>query len=301
MPQTALVADQPGLSLQPLGAVGLQALAVENQACTALLSLQGAQILAFQAAGQAPLLWCSEQAVYQPGRAIRGGIPLCFPWFGDHPSDPALPAHGFARLLPWALCEVDSRPTQHRLRFELASSAQTRALWPHDFLAQLEFTLGAELELRFSLHNRGSTLLSCELALHSYFAVQNIAQLRVEGLEGLAFADKLQPEAGLGRESQALRLGGETDRVYQGLNGCLSVVDEVAGRRIQISAQGGGSAIVWNPGPEKSARLADMGDAAWRQMLCVESGQVAPAAWALAPGQSATLTLRLQVDEQRGA
>jgi glucose-6-phosphate 1-epimerase len=280
--------------LQPvaLGSAGLSGWKIATPHCRALVSAQGAQVLEFQAVGKKPLLWLSEAAAYQPGRAIRGGIPLCFPWFGPAP-DAAGPAHGFARLLDWQLAEADARPEALHLLFRLGASAATQALWPHEFEATLAMTLGRVLQLQLAVANTGSDAFSFTFAFHSYFPVSDIRRAQVDGLDGTPWLDQLDPQRTQHIQQGPVTFAGETDRIHLHTAGEYCLVD-AAGQAIRVSAPSCRSAVIWNPGPEKAARLADMAPDAWQRMACVECGNVDSDTVTLPAGASKLFTLLLE-------
>lgn len=283
----------PGMRELPLGEHGLTAWAIDTPACSALVSAQGAQLLAFQPRGGAPLLWQSPTAVLQPGKAIRGGIPLCFPWFGPHPDTPALPAHGFARVRPWRLRAAETQGEDLHLALDLEADADTWRLWPFDFRAELQMTLGRTVRLALHVSNPRPSPLRFSFAFHSYFALQDCARARVEGLEGSVRLDQLDPTRRRTRQQGPLRFAGETDQVFLGVTGDLRLVDEAADTSVRIAAPGCRSAVAWNPGPEKAARLGDMPAAAWTGMACVETGNLEEDAVSLAPGETGRFGLLL--------
>lgn len=277
-----------------LGADGLRAWKIASPLCHALISQQGAQVLAFQATGKLPLLWRSEQALYVPGKAIRGGIPLCFPWFGPHPQDRDKPAHGFARLRPWTLLQAENKGDTVHLGFRLQSDVYTRAFWPHDFVATLNIALGRALALQLSVENTGSEDFELGFAFHSYFQVANIHRARVDGLEGSTFIDQLHPARARFRQEGPLRFSGETDRVYLHTPSQCFLVDEAGAQAVRISTHDCRSTVVWNPWQAKTARLADMRPDAWREMVCVESGNVEDDRVILPAGASKAFSLLLE-------
>lgn len=278
----------------PLGLNGLRGWKIATPFCRALVSQQGAQLLEFQAVGKKPLLWLSEQAAYAPGRAIRGGIPLCFPWFGPHPQDPAKPAHGFARSQRWALAGAETVGETLQLSFRLAASPETRALWPHEFIATLTMILGRTLTLQLMVENTGGQDFRFCFAFHSYFPVGDIRQTRVEGLEGCQYIDQLAPDRAPRRQSQPIRFEAETDRIYLHTPDRYCLVDEDQGQAVRITAQGCRSVVVWNPWDAKAASLADMADAAWQHMVCVESGNLESDAIVLPAGASKAFSILLE-------
>lgn len=274
----------------------LPALRVHNPHCSALFSLQGAQLLSFQPHGKAPLLWLSDQALYIPGKAIRGGIPLCFPWFGPHPEDARKPAHGFARQKEWQLLEASDTPEGSWLVFGLSDDAASRQLWPHAFAATLAFLLADTLTVTLGVRNTDSRDFHFGFALHSYFPTTDIRQTLVDGLEDCAFIDQLKGDALFPAESAAIRFSSETDRIYEGASGRYRIRDEAEQQGIVLNAPGCHSAIVWNPWAEKTARLADMSAQGWQQMLCVECGNTGRDGITLRPGEKREFSLQISDD-----
>jgi glucose-6-phosphate 1-epimerase len=273
-------------------APGLSALLIENTFCRATVTLQGAQLLAFTPQGGRPLLWLSERAMLAPGKAVRGGIPLCFPWFGPHPDDAAKPAHGFARNRLWQLEAARAAADGgHVLRLALEDDAATRALWPHAFRAELELQLGRQLQLQLTVSNRDPQPVSFSFALHSYFPVGDIAQVGVQGLDGVPYIDQLEPSRALRVQQGDIKFVAETDRIYLGAAGHYRIVE--ADRVLTVTAENCHSAIVWNPWQEKTTRLADMAGDAWRRMLCVECGNAESDRVTLGAGESRRFALRI--------
>lgn len=283
-----------GLTEISLGDHGLRGWQVDTRLCRARISQQGAQLLEFQARGREPLLWLSPRATFIPGKAIRGGIPLCFPWFGPHPGRPDLPAHGFARQRDWQLTEASATSDALQLEFSLVSDAGTRALWPHDFAATLRMRLGRSVALQLTIANTGSQEFRFEFALHSYFPLTASRAARVEGLDGSLCLDQLDPTREHQHQQGELRFQGETDRIFLHTSGQYCLVDERSERILRIDAPDCRSVIAWNPGPGKTARLADMPPEGWQIMACVESGNVEADAVTLAPGAARAFGLRLE-------
>lgn len=279
------------------GEGGIKALQVRNAFCSALISRQGAQLLAYQAHGRPPLLWLSERAIYRNGKAIRGGIPLCFPWFGAHPQDASKPAHGFARVRDWHFDGMASGAAGNELYFSLRQDEATQQLWPHLFRLELRLTLGASLQLELDVHNSGEDAFTYSFALHSYFPVIDIADAEVRGLDGSVCTDQLAPATQPVPQRGTVRFAGETDRIFNAATGHYLLVDRRQGREIVIRAGSCASAVVWNPWQDKAARLADMDPSAWRHMVCVECGQIGREAVTLQPGAVARHSLYLDSHE----
>lgn len=279
------------LSFGP-GPSGLPLALITNAQATATVALQGAQLLAFQPHGEQPVLWVSSHANYLPGKAIRGGVPICWPWFGPHPSDPTLPQHGFARTSIWTPILSTARDDgATELQLALRDSAATRALWPHAFAILLTISVGSVLQLSLDIHNTGDEPFVSSGAFHSYFAVGDATALRVEGLDGHHYFDQLDGQTR--QQHGPVLISGETDRVYRDAPGPLTIVDPLLGRHIRIDSAGSDSAVVWNPWIEKAQRMADFGDDEYRAMLCVETANARDDARTLAPGNSHLLEARI--------
>lgn len=283
-----------GVTAIALGDQGLRGWQIATPVCRAVLSQQGAQVLEFQAAGKPPLLWQSPQATRQPGKAIRGGIPICFPWFGPHPTDAGKPAHGFARQRDWALANARQTPDALLVELTLAADDTTRELWPHDFLASLRISFGSRLALQLSVANTGTTPFRFAFAFHSYFPLADSSRACVYGLEDSVCIDQLAQDRTRSRQTGAVRFSGETDRIFLQTAGECRLVDELRNQAVLLSAPDCHSVIAWNPGPDKTARLVDMPPDAWRTMACIESGNVEDDAPELPPGAKQTFTLVLE-------
>ena len=293
------------------GPGGLVFVGVDNRHARATLCLQGAQLTHWQPHDQAhAVLWLSDAARPAPGKAIRGGIPVCWPWFGapvagaaDPP--PGGPAHGFARTRAWqfdAAHELADGAT--RLHLSLADDADTRALWPAAFALALHITVGRTLRLELVTRNTGVTEVTIGEALHTYFRVGDIGAITVGGLAGAGYFDAASAAAGGAAphvrppgapESDPIRFTGEVDRVYDNAGLC-HVDDPQLGRRIHIATSGSGSTVVWNPWEAKAERLGDLGPLGWRAMVCVESGNARDRVVRLRPGASHALCARYHVE-----
>jgi glucose-6-phosphate 1-epimerase len=287
------VLEAPGV--ERVQVQGMPAVRVESQSASGLVFLQGAQLAAWQPAGQAPVIWMSDNAVYAPGKALRGGVPICFPWFGAHAEHPEFPAHGFARTKPFeyrgARLDANGRT---ELAFLLESDEQTRVWFPHAFSAQLEIAFGERLGLRFSVTNHDPEPFTFEEALHSYFAVADVTQTSVRGLEGALYVDKVREQGVFTEGPRELRFVAETDRVYTSAATC-TIDDRVGKRSLMVEKENSGATVVWNPWRERAAQMSDLGAAAWPGMLCVESANVGKTRVTLPPGESHRLEVAISV------
>lgn len=277
------------------GGLPVAVLASPHGSCE--VSLYGGQVLRYKPLGHAPVLFVSRQAVYERGRAIRGGIPVCWPWFGAHPEDPQRPSHGFARLIPWALRAAEYGAQETEITLAVEDDEQTRGWWPNPFALSLRVVLGPYLRLELTTRNTGGAPFTITEALHTYLQVRDVAQVRVAGLEEAPYYDLCD-----GRSHPAAPLPvtftGEVDRVYADAAPSCRVEDAGLGRRIVVSKRNSRATVVWNPGEEKARRMPDLGEGAFRQMLCVETANARDAALALRPGEEHTLAMGLQVELQ---
>ena len=256
------------------------------------LALQGAHLLACQLPGGNPL-FLSSSAAYAPGRSVRGGIPIIFPWFGDAPAASGLGAHGFARTSIWTL--IDQSADGRSVSLELTDTEATRALWPHAFRLVARIQVGDTLEIELESTNTGDAPFEFESALHTYFAVTDTATTKLHGLEGATYLDKPDGFRPKTQGPDALQFSGEVDRVYSSNDATLRIEDRPAGRSLHISKRNAHTTIVWNPGPEKGCALSDLGPE-WNRFVCVESANAGTDAIRLDPGAVHTLCATVRFD-----
>jgi glucose-6-phosphate 1-epimerase len=252
---------------------------VDHPRARALLTSQGAQLLAFTPAGEKPVVWLSEEAAFQQGVSVRGGIPVCAPWFGDLEKNPdavragytgtRAPAHGLVRGVPWSLESVGEDDTGVRVCILLERSAAALRDWAAPLTFRVEYTIGRELHarLRVTAPEQPTTV---SLALHTYLAVSDVAEVEISGLEGIPYHDALDRWRAKVEESP-VRLEGEVDRVYEGVSRASVVHDRGWGRRVVVEHENAKSAVLWNPHVAKTARLSQMKPDGWRGMLCIET------------------------------
>ncbi|MDD3935344.1 D-hexose-6-phosphate mutarotase [Rhodoferax sp.] len=267
------------------GSGDLPIVEIQTLLASARVALQGAHLLAWQPAGAAPVIWLSQAAVFAPGQPIRGGVPVCWPWFGAREG---LPMHGFVRTRMWQVrATALDADQQVVLRLGLQDDADTRALWDHAFDLELELTVGTTLTLKLTSRNTGDQPFTLTDALHTYFCVSDIHQTTVQGLDGCDYLDKVQNFAQL-RQSGPVEFIGETDRIYVNTTADCVIDDRVQQRAIRVGKNGSRSTVVWNPWSDKV--FADMAAGEYRQMLCVETCNAGPDQVTLAPGQSHLLS-----------
>jgi D-hexose-6-phosphate mutarotase len=273
---------------------GLIEAVVGIPAAQARIALQGAQVLEFRPTDEAPLLWLSENAIFEEGRGVRGGVPICWPWFGAHP-DPKLPAHGFVRTRPWHLMETAIERDGVRLRFGIEDDTSTCELWPYPFRLRYEVHVSERLELRLVTHNVGSEPFSITEGLHTYLRVGDLNEVTVRGLEGCYYMDKTRGFA-RGYQDAELRFSGETDRIYLGSASEVVVDDPALDRRIRVAKSGSHSTVVWTPWMEKAMAFPDMRREAYKDMLCVEATNAGEDVITIEPGQRRTLSTTLSLE-----
>ena len=261
------------------GDAGLPMLLVENRQARAVIALQGAHVMSFQPKGQREMLWVSPKTLFESGKPIRGGIPLCLPWFGPHSEDKTW-LHGFARTRQWTLVGSNTLADgATRLVLELSGDATLCALWPHDFLFHLEIVVGKTLRLEMTVENRGQAPAPLAFAFHTYFAVPDVAQAVISGLEGTSFIDKTD---NLARKTQQgeFTISAMTDRVYLDVPAKQRIKSEDGAITIESPSR---CAIVWNAW-HNDKNIGDIGEGNHVGYVCVERGDAADYAVTLAPG-----------------
>lgn len=257
------------------------------------VALHGGHVVHYGQLGAPPVLWVSREAIYAAGKALRGGIPVCWPWFGPHPTDPGRPAHGLARTRLWAVAGGERTSDGVRLLLTLRDDEATRALWPHPFALTLAVTLGPALDVALTMRNTGAAPFRCGGALHSYFTVADVTHARIMGLDGRGYFDQLSG----GDEVQVgpVTIGAEVDRVYADDGPACVIEDPALGRRITVTKAGSRTTVVWNPWVEKALRLADFGDDEYHTMLCVETAMARHDSVTLAAAEEHTLRATIAV------
>jgi D-hexose-6-phosphate mutarotase len=269
---------------------------VDAASARAEIYLHGATVTDWTPRGSEPVLWVSSESHFTRERPIRGGVPLCFPWFGSAAGHPELPPHGFARLSDWSLVGAHDDGGDVTLRLALTERDAAGACgWPHRFEALYTIVVGARLSLALTVTNTGTDGLVFEEAFHTYFGVREIGATEVTGLEGTAFLDQLAGPEPMGGEPHAVRFEAETDRIYLDADAPTTVRDLRAGRSVLITKGGSETTVVWNPWITKAADLSDFGDHEWKTMVCVEVCNIGDAAIRLAPGGSHTMTAMFEL------
>ncbi|MGD0892930.1 MAG: D-hexose-6-phosphate mutarotase [Terracidiphilus sp.] len=285
----------PGIAQLVTGNGGLRKLCVTASSASAEIYLHGAQVTSWQPHGETQVLFLSEQSHWQDGRAIRGGIPICFPWFRAKADDSKAPAHGFVRTKEWQLDSVTANEDRSvTVDLSTESDETTRRLWPHEFRLIHRITIGKTLRLELIVRNTGSVPLRFEEALHTYFRVSDAQAVRVHGLDRFAFLDNTD---GNREKTQTgdLVFKAATDSAYINAHGAAALIDPALHRTLRTEKENSATTVVWNPWQQGAAALADLGDEEWRQMACVEASNILSSVVSLGPGHEHTMRATLTV------
>jgi glucose-6-phosphate 1-epimerase len=297
MPSTLVRTTLPPNASLAAGEGGLPKLTIANEQARAEIYLHGAHVTAWQPRGHADVLWMSSQSYWQDARPIRGGVPICFPWFGPHASDGSAPGHGFARLLDWTLVDArDDAGGATQLAFRLVGPSPPPAAWPHVCEAVFRVTIGTALTMALEVSNPGRDPFTFEEALHTYFAVQDVRAIAIRGLEGVDYLDKVGGTTRRNQGADPIRFTAETDRVYLDTQATCTIDDPGLGRRIVVRKTRSDATVVWNPWVAKAKAMPDYGDDEWPGMVCVETCNVNVHAVTLAPGARHALAATIDVE-----
>jgi glucose-6-phosphate 1-epimerase len=283
----------PGVVRIARGNGSLPKILIETKAATAEIYLYGAQVTSWVPAGADEVLFVSEKSHWEAGRAIRGGIPICFPWFRAKADDKSAPSHGFVRTKEWRIESISAEAEDSvRVCLSTESDESTRRWWPFDFRLDYRITVGAKLRLELVMKNSGQSALRFEEALHSYFKVGDVEQVRVRGLDGAIFLDNREGNREKIQRGDVVLLR-QTDNAYANANGMAEIIDPLLGRTLKTEKLGSNSTIVWNPWSDGASSMADLSEHEWRQMLCVEGGNILTSAVSLDPGQSHSMAIAI--------
>ena len=250
---------------------------------TAKVSIYGAQVLSFIPKGKDDLLFVSSKSFYQEGKAIRGGIPVCWPWFNAHPTDSTKPSHGFARISSWEVLYTKKEGDEVVISLGLKSDDRTKGFFPYDFEAVLEVTIGKSLNVELTTKNVDSKPFDVSAALHTYFNISDIATIKLHGLHKTAYKDDVLGIDAV-QEDEMVTFSGRTDRRYKETAGEVSIID--ADKTIKVGKKGSKITAVWNPGAELASQMADLGNEDYKKMVCVESANSLNDTITLQPGTS---------------
>ncbi len=268
---------------------------VSNQHASAQISMLGAHVLSYQPHGEEPVLWMSEQSGFSVGQPIRGGIPVCWPWFAGHPVDSSKPSHGFVRTALWEVLKTQTTDDgSTEIEFGTGSNAETQKLWPHPFSLRLLVTVGPSLTVTLVSRNNGPSEFSFTGALHTYFNVGDAAQIAIHGLDGV---DYLSKSEGMVRKTQhgPVQISGLTDRVYLDTEATCVIQDPVLKRSVHVEKSGSRTTVVWNPWSTAAPRLPDFPNDGYPGMVCVETAKALEDVAYVPAGEEHWLTARIWV------
>ncbi len=284
----------------------LPVLRIHNRFADAAIALQGAQVLEFTPRGERPVIWLSDRVEYKRGQGQRGGIPVCWPWFGAIERNPAAvrslaqgdqpetSAHGLVRTRDWTIRSIREDDAHTEISLSFVTDSITRSRWSSAAELQLTVTVGENLRLELTTRNIGTQPIALTQALHTYFAISAIDRIHLSGFENAHYIDTLDDWYDHSQFG-AISFSAETDRIYLDVPDVVRLHDNGWNRTISLSTRNSTSAVVWNPWIEKSKRLSQFGPDAWREMVCIETANVLDDMVELAPQAAHTLTLDIQV------
>ncbi|MFN4872757.1 MAG: D-hexose-6-phosphate mutarotase [Akkermansiaceae bacterium] len=259
---------------------------IDHPTCSARVALHGAQVISWRPADEDEVLYLSPDAVFEEGKAIRGGLPICWPWFNAHPTNPEMPSHGIARIRFWNFISASESDEGVTLQFEIVDG-----IWS----AVVTFKIGEALQVILETRNPNEIPIVVSGALHPYFAVSDIEQVRVVNLDGADYLDTVGTPTQR-KQKGALNFSGELDSIYDSSSNVL-LVDDLSGRTLLIEKTGSPSTVVWNPWVEKSAALKDLPDDGYQKFCCIEAAIANDKAVIVMPGSIYVLSIRISVEE----
>lgn len=247
---------------------GLEYIVIENAFAEAKIALQGAHLFYYQKKGESPLLWLGDKAQFEPGKAIRGGVPICFPWFGKNRADVTLLQHGFARnqLWEWVSSEEREEGSTH-IQLQLTANETTRKVWDYAFILQLDVIIGSELVITLTTTNQDQKPFELTQALHTYFNISDIDTIQIDGLDGTIYHNNLDGQEY--SQDGDLIINQEVDRIYYPHSDSTIIQDSE--RTVTLISEGVHALVVWNPWIDKAKAMVDMSDEGYRKMICLET------------------------------
>lgn len=273
---------------------GIPQIVIQTDQASAKISLLGANLISWIPVGESEVIWLSDAASFAEGKSIRGGIPICWPWFGAHEKRDDFPAHGFTRTSLWQLKSIEQLNSgEIKLDFKTEPQENTQDMWPTAEL-RYQFVIGRTLEAELTTMNTGNLPITISQALHTYFRVAEISKIKLYGLEQRKYLDKLD-DFKKKKQTGPIEVNSEVDRIYLDTDDTCIIEDKELKRQIIISKQGSLSTVVWNPWQYKAKEMGDLGEQGYRQMLCVESANAADDAVQINPGHSHKLAVNYQI------
>ena len=279
------------------GKGGFPVIEIKNEYAKAVISVYAGQVLSFQPVAQAEdMMFLSSQAYYQEGKAMKGGTPICWPWFGPDPEAKGRSSHGFVRNRLWQMREVvTTQDGATQVIMGLVDTEETRTIWDYAFDVAIAITVGSSLTVELITRNTGDRPFFITQALHTYFKIGDINQVKVLGLEDNAYLDKV--DGGKQKtQTGAVTFSAECDRIYLDVPPELTIEDEALKRKIKVTATNSNTAIVWNPGATISAKMADLGDRDYQHFVCVETANAANEIIEVAAGSEYKMTAHYAIE-----
>ena len=270
---------------------------VASEKARAVISVYGGQVLSYKPANQDnDLMFLSELAYFEEGKAIKGGAPVCWPWFGPDPEDKGRPGHGFMRNRMWQIKQTELQADGNvRVVLGLSDSDETRAIWPQSFELAIEINVGESLNIDLVTRNRGDQPFTISQALHTYFRIGDINQTKILGLEGCGYIDKVDGGSEKQQDGEVV-ITSEVDRIYLDVPPELVIEDAALQRSIRIASEGSKSAVVWNPWDEIAAGMGDLQDDDYLRFVCVETTNAATDTVEVGPGDEYRLLANYGVE-----
>lgn len=278
---------------------GLQYLEIDNPLATGKIALQGAHVMAWQPKFLShPVLWLSSNARYVQGRSIRGGVPICWPWFGAHPTDSTLCPHGFVRVIPWRVMDIDATPTgATRIILEMQQTPEAQRQLSYPYELTLTITIGRRLRIDLSTTNFAEHPFVISEAFHTYFNISDLSNVKITGMQDCVYLDKLLKYERNVEHDALYFTGNEYDRVYVNHSEDCAIHDSGYNRIIHIAKSGSDTTVVWNPGAEKAASMGDMGvENEWRKTICVETTNALDNMVVINPGRKHMLSAEYAIE-----
>jgi glucose-6-phosphate 1-epimerase len=277
------------------GEAGIPKVHVTAPQCNGEMQLHGAQVTSWKPAGAEEAIFLSRQARWEEGKAIRGGIPVCFPWFRAKADDSRAPAHGVVRTKIWTLESVEQNADGITVSMSTQSDPDTRRWWPADFRVLHRVTFGSELRLELTVSNTGANPFLFEEALHTYYRVGDVRKVRVRGLDRVTYLDNTDSNKKKKQNGDVV-ISSPTDNAYMNTQNPLQLIDPVLNRSIQVTKQHSDSTVIWNPWAEGARALSDLGDDEWQDMVCVEGSNILENAVELATSADHKITVTMTVN-----
>ena len=285
----------PGVARVCEGNGGLPRVQVTGSGAQGEIYLHGAQVTSWKPTGDDEVLFVSGKSRWEEGQAIRGGIPICFPWFRAKTDDLHAPAHGFVRTKAWRLESIVEDDVGTAVVMFTESDEQTRHWWPGEFRLVHRAIFGSELKLELTCSNTGKAPLWFEEALHTYNQVADVGSVRLHGLDGTRYLDNTDSNKEKAQAGE-VTIAWQTDNAFLNTQNAVDLIDPKMRRRIRLQKRNSSTTVVWNPWREGAGRLRDLAEDEWKQFLCVEASNIIGTAVTLAPGQEHKMSAVLSVE-----